>query len=82
MGQETNMLNTHKQLVETPSGRPGQDHQLLDPGTVTGLLELLSHTPQAEQVRQASRGDFQLPRGRLAVWNPGSPGLREALEKP
>lgn len=43
------MLNTHKQLVGTPSGRPGQDLQLQDPGTVTGLLELLSDTPRAEQ---------------------------------
>ncbi|XP_036076496.1 testis-specific protein 10-interacting protein isoform X4 [Rousettus aegyptiacus] len=43
------MLNTHKQLVGTPSGRPGQDLQLQDPGTVMGLLELLSDTPRAEQ---------------------------------
>lgn len=76
------MLNTHKQLVRTPSGRPGQDLQLQDPGIVTGLLELLSDTPRAEQVRQASWGDFQLPRGRLAIWGQGRPGLRGGLEKP
>ncbi|XP_006056496.2 testis-specific protein 10-interacting protein isoform X1 [Bubalus bubalis] len=49
MGQETNMLNTHQQLVRTSSGRPGQDTRQQAPGTATGLLKLLSSTPHAEQ---------------------------------
>ena len=58
MGQDTNMLNTHQQLVRTTSGRPGQEPRLQAPGTAPGLLKLLSGIPQAEQVRAALRGDF------------------------
>ncbi|XP_054553437.1 testis-specific protein 10-interacting protein isoform X2 [Talpa occidentalis] len=43
------MLNTHQQLIKTTSRRPRQDTQLQAPGTTTGLLELLSSIPQAEQ---------------------------------
>ena len=56
MGQETNMLNTHQQLVRTSSGRPGQDTRQQAPGTATGLLKLLSSTPHAEQVRGGPAG--------------------------
>ena len=68
MGQDTNMLNAHRQLVRTASGRPGQDIPQQAPGTATHLLKLLSSIPQAEQVRGAPWGDSQLPRGRLALW--------------
>lgn len=80
-GQDTNMLNTHQQLVRTPLGTPGQDRRLQASVKATGLLKLLSGIPQGEQVRKAPWGDFQLPRGRLAIWGQGRPGLREALEK-
>lgn len=56
MGQDTNMLNAHQQLVRTSSGRPGQDAWQQAPGTATGLLKLLSSTHHAEQVREALRG--------------------------
>lgn len=56
MGQETNMLNAHQQLVRTSSGRPGHDKRQQAPGTATGLLKLLSSTPYAEQVRGGPRG--------------------------
>ncbi|XP_054426668.1 testis-specific protein 10-interacting protein [Pteronotus mesoamericanus] len=56
MGQDTNMLNTHQQLVRTTSGRPGQDPRLQAPGKATGLLKLLSSIPQAEQ-RSPGSGD-------------------------
>lgn len=82
MGQDTNMRNTHRQLIRTTSGRPGRDTRLQAPVTTTGLLEFLSDIPQAEQVREALWEDFQLPGGRLAAWGPHRPGLREALEKP
>ncbi|XP_040112171.1 testis-specific protein 10-interacting protein isoform X1 [Oryx dammah] len=49
MGQDTNMLNAHQQLVRTSSGRPGQDPRQQAPGATTGLLKLLSSTPYAEQ---------------------------------
>ncbi|XP_060013582.1 testis-specific protein 10-interacting protein isoform X2 [Lagenorhynchus albirostris] len=49
MGQDTNMLNAHQQLVRTASGRPGQDTPQQAPGTVPCLLKLLSSIPQAEQ---------------------------------
>ncbi|XP_059960946.1 testis-specific protein 10-interacting protein isoform X2 [Mesoplodon densirostris] len=49
MGQDTNMLNAHQQLVRTASGRPGQDTPQQAPGTATRLLKLLSSIPQAEQ---------------------------------
>uniref|UniRef100_A0A2K6F8Q1 Testis specific 10 interacting protein n=1 Tax=Propithecus coquereli TaxID=379532 RepID=A0A2K6F8Q1_PROCO len=48
MGQDTNMLNTHQQLVRTTSGRPGQDTRLQAMGTGIGLLKLLSSIPQVE----------------------------------
>lgn len=63
-------------------GTPGQDRRLQAPVKTTGLLKFLSGIAQAEQVREAPWGDFQLPRGRLAVWGQGRPGLWEALEKP
>lgn len=86
-GQGTNMLNSHQQLARTRSGRPGQEARLQAPRTAPGLLTLLSGIPQAEQVRAALPGDFQrstsnLPRGRLAVWGQGRPGVREAPEQP
>ena len=56
MVQETNMLNTHQQLVRTSSGRPGQVTRQQAPGTATGLLKLLSSTPHAEQVRGGPAG--------------------------
>ncbi|XP_010836075.1 PREDICTED: testis-specific protein 10-interacting protein [Bison bison bison] len=56
MGQETNMLNAHQQLVRTSSGRPGHDTQQQAPGTATGLLKLLSSTPYAKQ-RSLGSGD-------------------------
>lgn len=77
MGQDTNMLNAHQQLVRTSSGRPGQDARQQAPGTATGLLKLLSSTHHTEQVREALRGDWQPPRGRLALWGARS-RLREA----
>ena len=46
-----------------------------------GLLKFLSDIPQAEQVREALWGDFQLPGGSLAAWGQYRPGLRMALEK-
>ncbi|XP_068412001.1 testis-specific protein 10-interacting protein isoform X2 [Eschrichtius robustus] len=49
MGQDTNMLNAHRPLVRTASGRPGQDTPQQAPGTATRLLKLLSSIPQAEQ---------------------------------
>ncbi|XP_021569607.1 testis-specific protein 10-interacting protein [Carlito syrichta] len=49
MEQDTNMLNTHQQLVRTTSARPGQDIQLQAPGLGTGLLKLLSTISQKEQ---------------------------------
>ncbi|KAM5225353.1 LOW QUALITY PROTEIN: testis-specific protein 10-interacting protein [Hipposideros larvatus] len=50
VGQDTNMLNTHQQLVRTPLGRAGHDHRGVQaPGKATGLLKLLSGIPQAEQ---------------------------------
>ncbi|KAB0407474.1 hypothetical protein E2I00_007646 [Balaenoptera physalus] len=49
MGRDTNMLNAHRQLVRTASGRPGQDTPQQAPGTATRLLKLLSSIPQAEQ---------------------------------
>ncbi|XP_057585166.1 testis-specific protein 10-interacting protein [Hippopotamus amphibius kiboko] len=49
MRQDTNMLNTHQQSVRTASRRPGQDTRQQAPRTVTGLLQLLSSIPQAEQ---------------------------------
>lgn len=52
-GQDTNMLNTHQQLVRTPLGTPGQDRRLQAAVKATGLLKLLSGIPQAEQVRKA-----------------------------
>ncbi|XP_053417099.1 testis-specific protein 10-interacting protein isoform X2 [Nycticebus coucang] len=48
MGQDTNMLNTHQQLVRTTSGRAGQDTRLQALGSGIGLLKLLSNIPQAE----------------------------------
>lgn len=50
VGQDTNMLNTHQQLVRTR--RAGQDPRLQAPGMGTRLLELLSGMDQAEQVRE------------------------------
>ncbi|KAM5318239.1 LOW QUALITY PROTEIN: testis-specific protein 10-interacting protein [Glossophaga mutica] len=58
VGQDTNMLNTHQQLVRTRSGRPGQEPPIqapgTPPGTAPGLLKLLSGTPQAEQASNRS----------------------------
>ncbi|XP_039100641.1 testis-specific protein 10-interacting protein isoform X1 [Hyaena hyaena] len=54
MGQDTNMQNTHQQLIRTTSGRPGQDTQLQAPVTTTGLLKFLADTSQAEQWRLGS----------------------------
>lgn len=68
------MLYTHQQSVRTTLGRPGQDTRLQDPGTPTGLLKLLAGISQTEQVREAPWGDFQLPRGRLALWVRGGQG--------
>lgn len=51
------------------------------PGMTIGLLKFLSDIPQAEQVREALWGDFQLPGGSLAAWGQYRPGLRMALEK-
>ena len=56
MGQETNMLNAHQQLVRTSSGRPGHDTRQQAPGTATGLFKLLSSTPYAKQVRGGPAG--------------------------
>ncbi|XP_068412002.1 testis-specific protein 10-interacting protein isoform X3 [Eschrichtius robustus] len=55
MGQDTNMLNAHRPLVRTASGRPGQDTPQQAPGTATRLLKLLSSIPQAEQASHWSR---------------------------
>nr|KAF6439401.1 testis specific 10 interacting protein [Molossus molossus] len=49
MEQDTNLLNTHQQLVRTRSVRAGQDPGLQTPGMATGLLKLLSGIPLAEQ---------------------------------
>ncbi|XP_049498824.1 testis-specific protein 10-interacting protein isoform X2 [Panthera uncia] len=69
MGQDTNMRNTHQQLIRTTSGRPGRDTRLQAPVTTTGLLKFLSDIPQAEQGRLGS-GDGviqgQQPRSRSA----------------
>ncbi|XDC86330.1 hypothetical protein R6Z07F_017503 [Ovis aries] len=56
MGQDTNMLNAHQQLVRTSSGRPGQDTRQQAPGATPGLLKLLSSTHYAEQ-RSLGSGD-------------------------
>ena len=61
MGQDTNMLNAHQQLVRTSYGRPGQDTWQQAPGTATGLLKLLSSTHHAEQVREALLGTGNCP---------------------
>uniref|UniRef100_H0XFI9 Testis specific 10 interacting protein n=1 Tax=Otolemur garnettii TaxID=30611 RepID=H0XFI9_OTOGA len=53
MGQDTNMLNTHQQLVRTTSRRPGQDTRFQALGSGIGLLKLLSNIPQAEPVSLA-----------------------------
>ncbi|KAM9658823.1 testis-specific protein 10-interacting protein [Trichechus inunguis] len=49
MGQDTNMLNTHQQLVKTTAEKPGQDTRPQAPGTATGLLQLLSGAVPAEE---------------------------------
>ncbi|XP_053417100.1 testis-specific protein 10-interacting protein isoform X3 [Nycticebus coucang] len=54
MGQDTNMLNTHQQLVRTTSGRAGQDTRLQALGSGIGLLKLLSNIPQAEPASSRS----------------------------
>ncbi|XP_045411841.1 testis-specific protein 10-interacting protein isoform X2 [Lemur catta] len=56
MRQDTNMLNTHQQLVRTTSGRPGQDTRLQALGTGIGLLKLLSSIPQVELESLGSGG--------------------------
>ncbi|XP_012633616.2 testis-specific protein 10-interacting protein isoform X1 [Microcebus murinus] len=56
MGQDTNMLNTHQQLVRTTPGRQGQDTRLQALGTGIGLLKLLSSIPRVELVREAGGG--------------------------
>ncbi|KAK2500068.1 hypothetical protein MC885_010468 [Smutsia gigantea] len=49
VGQGTNILNTHQQLVRTTLGRPGQDMRPQAPGTATGLFKLVSGISQAEE---------------------------------
>ncbi|KAM9221897.1 testis-specific protein 10-interacting protein [Dugong dugon] len=49
MGQDTNMLNTHQQLVKTTAEKPGQDTRPQAPGTATGLFQLLSGAVPAEE---------------------------------
>lgn len=61
MGQDTNMRNTHQQLVRTTPGRAGQDPRLQAPAMGTGLLKLLSGLDQAEQVREAPWGASNCP---------------------
>uniref|UniRef100_A0A8C6DCQ8 Testis specific 10 interacting protein n=1 Tax=Moschus moschiferus TaxID=68415 RepID=A0A8C6DCQ8_MOSMO len=92
MGQDTNMLNAHQQLVRTSSGRPGRDTRQQAPGTATGLLKLLSSTPHAEQrslgsgdgvihaQKQRSRSAGQTPKKdrRLRGWNKKGQSSAEA----
>ncbi|XP_046927365.1 testis-specific protein 10-interacting protein [Lynx rufus] len=60
MGQDTNMRNTHQQLIRTTSGRPGRDTRLQAPVTTTGLLKFLSDIPQAEQASSRSGKTYAL----------------------
>nr|XP_035119250.2 testis-specific protein 10-interacting protein isoform X3 [Callithrix jacchus] len=48
-GEDTDMLNTHQQLVRAPLGRPGQDTQLQAPGSSSRLLKLLLTISQDKQ---------------------------------
>lgn len=81
MEQDTNLLNTHQQLVRTTSGRAGQDPGLQAPGMATGLLKLLSGIPQAEQVREAPWG-LPTAQRQAGYLGSGEARVREAFEKP
>ncbi|XP_066108187.1 testis-specific protein 10-interacting protein isoform X1 [Saccopteryx bilineata] len=88
-GTGTTVLNTHQQLVRTTPGRLGQDPGLQAPEMTTGLLRLLSGTPQKsfgsggsitqdQQHRSQSAGQMAKKDQTSGGWNKTGHGSAEA----